>query len=186
MRSIPSRALVVGAIAVATLACASGGGTTGSPRTPNTVRVETGAGALELGVTNSDPTSERRVSGEPGRIWAALPAVFEELGVPVTTNVTASRMMGNTSHRVRGRQGGARISRNLYCGERMGVQNADSYEIVLRLLVQLRPADGQTAVVTSVEGTARPMATSGNEIHCSTTGQLDDRIVQLLTNRASS
>jgi hypothetical protein len=173
-------------LCAALVGCASGGRRSTEPQLEQTTRVQTGEGTVELRTTRSDPTNEFLVAGTPDGLWKALPVVYAQLEVPVTMRVPAERAIGNRAFRVRRKLGGTLLSRYLECGNRMGVSNADSYEVTVRLETRVLAAAGDSArLVTVVEGTARPTDVSGNPVSCTTTGQLEMRILDLVREQGA-
>ncbi|MHB1223031.1 MAG: hypothetical protein ACYC2G_03135 [Gemmatimonadaceae bacterium] len=169
---------------VVLMGCANGGRRTSEPHLEQTTRLQSREGTVELRTTRSDPSNEFMIAGTVDGLWRALPVVYAQLEVPVTMRVPAERAMGNRAFRARGRLGGTRLSRYLDCGNRMGLSNADSYEVIFRLETRVLDAVGDsTRLVTVVEGTARPVDVSGNPIACSTTGRLERRIVEMVTEQ---
>lgn len=178
-------ALLCAALVCAALAgCASGSRRSTEPQLEQTTRLQAGESTVELRTTRSDPTNEFMVAGTPDGLWKALPVVYAQLEVPVTMRVPDQRAIGNRAFRVRRQIGGMRISRYLECGNRMGLSNADNYEVTLRLETRVLAAAGDsTRLVTVVEGTAKPVDVSGSPIPCSTTGQLERRIVAMVAEQ---
>ncbi len=169
-------------------ACASGGGTRSGVEPADvqrTTRIESAEGSVVLRTTRSNPTNQFTVAGTLDQLWRAMPLVFAELGMPVTMRVPDQRAMGNPAFRVRRRLGGVRLSRYLDCGNQLGMLNADSYEVTLRL--EMRLAEGavadQSRLLTVVEGTARPMDVSGAPVNCTSTGQMEKQLLTLLTEQ---
>lgn len=175
-------------VAVLTLvlaACASGGSSTGAaPQVDQTTRVEGVAGATEFRTTRSDPTNQYAVAATADRLWEVLPAVYAQLKVPVTVQLQAERSIGNRAFEVRRQLGGVWLSRYLSCGERLGKPNADSYQLTLRIETQVLPGtDDGSRLMTIVDGTAKPMAGAGGAVVCSSTGQLEKRMLEMVTEQ---
>lgn len=174
---------------LALAACASGGRRDGEqrpvePTTEQTTRLETGEGTVELRTTRSDPTNEFPVDAPPDRLWKALPVVYAQLEVPVTMRLPEERAMGNRAFRTRRLLGGVRLGRYLDCGNRLGVSNAETYEVTIRLETRvLAAAGGGSKLATVVEGTAKPIDVSGGSVSCSSTGQLEKRLVTMVAEQ---
>lgn len=179
---LPAAALAI----VAALACSSGGSappTVAAPA-PTPMRVETSGGAVvDMSLTRSDPTGRFPIAATPDAVWAVLPGVYAELEIPVTTVVSSARRLGNPTHRVRRRLGGQRMSRFLSCGERLYQAVADTDNITLHLETVVSPAEGGALLTTVVEATARPIGVSGHPINCTSTGALEQRIVELIQEK---
>lgn len=168
-------------------ACASGGPSRKrvvEPTMEQTTRVQSTEGAVELRTTRSDPTNEFAIAATPDKLWKVMPVVFAQLEVPVTMRVPAQRVMGNRAFHVRRKLGGVHLGRYLDCGTRMGVINAETYEVTLRLEMHVLGASADDArLATVVEGTAKPVDVSGAPVFCTTTGQLEKRLVAMMTEQ---
>ena len=168
-------------------ACASRA--TGAPATPLAgggveIRdVRGGGGSLDI--TSEASVRDTVLSAGRAPIWAALPSVFETLGIETSTVDPGSLVIGNRgtrSTRVEGR----RMSGYLDCGSGFGGAYADRYQITLYLMVQLASrADGGTLVRTILDASARPRDVSGNAVHCRSKGTLERRVVELITENLS-
>jgi hypothetical protein len=131
------------------------------------------------------------VAGEPARApdtvavsdaraFAALPAVFEALPVPLSVVDSSSKVMGALRVLVRRPIGGQRLSLLLECGTGNYGPNAERYTVQLTLLAFVRPVDAtHSEVQTRVEGTASPNGLS-TTVRCSSTGRLEERFAELL------
>lgn len=169
-------------LSVVLLGCASGGSAERPAVTqaPQTTRVESGDGTMELRTVAVDPTNEYPIDATPDRLWQVMPAVFAQLQVPVTLQVQAERSIGNRSFEVRRQLGGVRLSRYMSCGEQLGNPNADSYLLTLRIVTRVLGGTGEKArLFTVVDGTAKPVAGSGGVVSCTSNGQLERRLVEL-------
>lgn len=169
--------------------CASGGSQVGDAATPReqTTRLETAEGTSELRAIGSDPRASFAMAAPPDRVFGALPVAYQELGLTPTTLNTGSRLIGVENAKVRRNLGGTRLSRYLSCGERMGVQVADSDEIFLTLQTQVAAGEGGSGSTlrTVVQASARATGSGGSLINCATTGALEARIVELVKTHAS-
>jgi hypothetical protein len=165
-------------------ACASSQGTAGAPPTEQTVHVSTATGSTgsTMSLTSGDDPSQRTIAAPVSRIWDALPAVYETLGLPITDRNVQAHSMGTTSFMVRRRLGDAPLSRYLDCGDTQGSPSANSYEVVLSVATSLTPAtNDSTAVSTNVTAMARPVFVSGEYVNCGSTRALEKRFFDLLS-----
>jgi hypothetical protein len=166
-------------------ACASSqGGTSVAPPTEQTVHVSTATGAAgsTMSMTQGDDPSLRTVAAPAARVWEALPAVYDSLGLPITDRNVQARSIGTTSFKVRRRLGDAPLSRYLDCGDTQGSPSANSYEVVLTVATRLAPAaSDSTAVSTTVSALARPVFVSGEYVNCGSTRALEKRFFDLLS-----
>ncbi|MEJ7813183.1 MAG: hypothetical protein WKG32_22425 [Gemmatimonadaceae bacterium] len=182
---------------LALAACASRQEDTGAAPAPTIgqtgTRVTTAGGGsgqtMTLESTSGPSTSAVSLRAARDVIWREIPAVYEELGIPLTKVDAASFVVGNEGMKVTRRLKGVPLSRFLQCGGAApGSANADTYEITLSVLSQLRPAtEGETQVVTTVDAAARPVAFNATStVACSSTGALERRLHDRLTERVKT
>jgi len=144
-----------------------------------------------------DPKSGRFGSGlgeESGRVpdtlavsaakvWAALPAVYEELGVPLTVVDSASLYLGSVRVTTRRPVGGLRLSMILECGTGNYGPNAERYTVQLTVVSGVRSLDaGHSTIETRVVGSASQNGLS-NSVKCGTNGMLEEKIVNMLRDK---
>ncbi len=114
------------------------------------------------------------------KVFAALPAVFASLPVPLTVVDTVARAMGAVRVTVRRPIGGERLSLLLECGSGSYGPNAERYTVQLTLLSLVRVIDAShTALDTRVSGLATQNGLSSS-VGCSSTGRLEDKLAALL------
>ena len=178
-----SRPRSVLALTLLASACASSGRSTGSADVVQTTRpVDTGAGGvqgMQLRSVTEDFARATTVGATPDAVFGVLPAVYEELKLPVATLVSAERRIASQNARFRERVGGERAARSLSCGTAAdGREAADSYELTLDIAtIAVASADGaSTEVKTVVSGLAKPVFTSGEPVRCASTGRVEERI----------
>ena len=165
-------------LAVVTAACASSSEPDTTPTPQLTERSVSISGAGEYGMTIfNEPGVASRTVGVPWRlVWGALEDAYAEMEVEVTYADPATRQMGNTGYRVR-RIEGQRVSTYLDCGMGLTGPNADNYDVTLSIMTRLDPATGDsTRIETTVDGSAKARATSGNSVHCRSRGELELRV----------
>jgi hypothetical protein len=187
MRSLPAWTLLL-----APLACAPAsrppatGAATGAPTTapttaPATMRVSTPGGTLNIRVRPDEMRSTFIVAAAPDRVWGALPAAFDSLGVPAGVVDVAARRYGTTGLRVRRRLGTTPVSRYFDCGQTQIGENADEYDVQLQVVATVTAGTaGTTNVEVLLDARARPVAFSQGYQSCSTRGTLDKRLVELV------
>ncbi len=168
--------------AVLLAACASSSRSPSpSPQPDQTVRIVGGAGNTgPMSIARTDDPSQRVMRIPAARIWNALPAVYDSLGLPITDRDVQARTMGSTSFKVRHRLGNVPLSRYLECGDTQGSPSADSYDVLLNVTTRLLPSGDTTAVVTRVDALARPVFVSGEYVNCGSTRALEKRFFDLL------
>lgn len=126
-----------------------------------------------------DPSSAVPLAGASAeQVWRLLPAVYDELGIPLRHIDPATRTLGNrsvTSSRV----GGERIAAFLRCGSQgMGPGGTGGYQLRLSVLTTVEDREGGAAVRTEVNGTAAG-ATSAS-VTCASSGALERRVAERL------
>jgi hypothetical protein len=171
--------------ALALAACASSSGAPEPVAQPVTMRAGTNAGNVTLRGTSVSAPNVVEVNAPVARVWQALPSVYEALRVPVTTVVTNDMLLGNYRVKVRRELGAAPLSRYLSCGSGSGGQNADTYDVTLTLLTQVAGGSGAAAsrVITTVEANAVSAAFGGAPVPCTSTGDLETRIADMIRER---
>lgn len=168
--------------AIVMLAACSAKSDPSASRDTQTVRVVGGAGATtQLTTTRSSGAVVGTFDMDLVRAWQALPSVYAELGVPITNRRVDVRSLGNSGFKVRRRLEGVPLTRYLDCGRAQGAPSAETYEIMLAVHTQLAAADdGRTTVTTLVDAMARPVNFAGEYSGCSSTGVLEQSIIDLL------
>jgi hypothetical protein len=172
MRVVPS--LLLFALA----SCASSGTTIEQPATTQTVRVTgSAAGNLSVGMSAATDAKATTLASAPADVWRVLPGVFESLAIPLSSIDDKTRVLGNTGFNIRRRLGSIPLPRLIDCGTTQGGPSAETYDIRLSVLTQVRAADGgASSIVTTVDAMGRPVAFSGEYVRCSSTSALETRI----------
>lgn len=173
--------LMLGTIAIVT-ACASGGASAPGSAGPitQTFGVAGTNDRMVISGGGSGPTVHA-LDATVDRVWRLLPAVFDSLGVPVTRVDPAQRVIGNEGFKIRQRLRDVPLSRYVDCGQTQIGPNADSYEVFMTLLVQVRPVPNNAAsssLVTTFEAAARPLTFSQGYSRCSTRATLEARLLE--------
>ncbi|HEV2129606.1 MAG TPA: hypothetical protein VGR27_00800, partial [Longimicrobiaceae bacterium] len=181
MRPIPP-ALLLAALAAACAPAASSPGdrTVG----PNAAIIESSTSVL-VRINNDESGMTRTLDAAPERVWAVLPAVYGELGIPVEVSDANARVIGNRRVTTR-RIGGERINTRVRCGnDGAGPSAMNGYLVQLSILTSLQPAAAEkTVLTTQIGGHATPIeGTSTSRVLCATTGRLEQRIAQLIAGR---
>lgn len=113
----------------------------------------------------------------PDRIWRVLPAAFDSIGVPVTQIDPVQRVMGNPGFKIRQRIGTVALSRYVDCGTTQIGPNADSYDVYLTVLVQVRPSGTGSVITTNFESAARPITFAQDYSRCTSRGSLEAKLL---------
>lgn len=175
-RMVLSALVMAGVSACAPAATGGGAGSTSGP----TRVLATGAGA-EIQIAEDAPVV-RTVPAAPEQVWAALPSVFQAVGITGGAAESGARIYGNRKLVVRRRLADQPVSRYLTCGRTSsGHAAADIYRIHLSVVTSVQPAAGggsqlQTEVTASAQNTE---GTSTTPVRCASTGALEERIARL-------
>lgn len=188
MRALPILSLAAPAAAAA-LAALGGCGPSNAPHAApprvETVRITNSAGGTSaISIMPSAQGYEASVAASPGPVWRALPAAYDSLKIPVTRLDSADRIIGGADLRVRRVLGKVRLSRYLECGTTQIDPNADSYEIHLSVLTRVHPAaSGGSMIATTVEAMARSVSFAAEWVRCTSKGELESRLVQVVMSQ---
>jgi hypothetical protein len=148
--------------------------------TVRTERVVTSSGGSGLAVTTANLDNNVRLlsTGTTAQVWAALPQVYEELGIPLTIKNDAQKVIGNEGWRTRRSIGRVPMQRYLDCGRSGTIENAETYNINMSILTTVTANPGGGAVVgTTIVATGRnPVTSSSQEVRCASQGDLEIRI----------
>jgi hypothetical protein len=170
MRRFQLAVLLAGATACAS---SSSSTTLGAP-TERTVAVDD----QNVYRTTVPPNAKAPIPAPPGRVFEALKAVYEELGVPPGTSDPSTGRFGNTDFWKTRRLGDQPMSTYLSCGESFTGPAANNYRIYISLVSIVRPdGKGGSEVETAFHAQAQNMeGTSADRIPCGSTGRLEERI----------
>ena len=176
------------AATVVVCACASGGNSSGSEppdlrATSQYTRVELPSGApIEIDWEHQHTYEETKLLVGVDKAWAAYPAVFGELDIEPGIVDSKQHVYGNAGVKMRNSLGRQRLSRYFDCGTTAGMSNADTYDVLVRVVSQVLAADaGVSTLRTQVEATAHANAVSGATVRCVSTGALEGRIAHMLS-----
>lgn len=179
------------ATALAVCACASGGSTntTDTPLMQERVemtRVETPQGVIQIDWHRERTYDETKLLVGVDKAWAAIPTVFGELGIDPNVIDSKQHVYGNAGTNYRRRIGTQRLSRYFDCGTTAGIANADEYDILVRVITQIIPAEADlSALRTQIEATGHATAVSGQVVRCASTGALEERIAHMVGDQAA-
>jgi len=175
-------------------ACSSAsGGKTASSESPDLrsteqyTRVETPGGqSIEIDWEHQHTYEETKLLVGVDKAWAAYPTVFGELGIEPGIVDQKQHVFGNAGIKIRGSLGRQRLSKYLECGTTAGMTNADTYDVIIRVVSQVVPADaGLASLRTQVEASAHASGESGSSVRCVSTGALEARIAHMMSELAA-
>ncbi len=187
-RSVYERcALVSGVLAVVSLmsGCASSPGSelaTGSAT--GLTHIEAAGGRYDLMLSKDRVTVRLPVAGAPSAAWAALPGVYQALGLPGSVLDARARVCGIARHSPAPKRiGGQLLSRFFTCGSGVTGSSADRDQLYLLLLSQVDSTARGTELLTRIDVYAEPRATHGGAVACESNGRLEQLLVDSLEAR---
>jgi hypothetical protein len=174
MRRISSVLLMVGSAS-----CASSSGRTDvGPPSERTVAVDD----QQVYRTSVLANAKVQIPAPPGRVFDALKAVYDDLGVPPGTHDPSTGRYGNSDFFKSRRFANEPLSTFLNCGESFTGPVANNYRIYMSLVSAVRPdGKGGSEVETAFSASAQNMeGSSSDRISCGSTGRLEERIRKTL------
>ena len=159
------------------VACASGGAGEKSQEPARSVVRVSDYQTAEL-FTEADRISVA-IPHPPEDVWAALPAVFDRLGIPVNQVARDQMTLGNTGLEARTIEG-KRMGSYLDCGTTFSGALANIYDVTLKVTSRVTPnPEGGALVVTTLDAWAEPRMTNGDAVHCRSKNKLEERIAEV-------
>lgn len=167
------------------VACASGH--QGTDRTADQVVRVVGPGGGQVRIRASDAARAHVIGHPVDRTWGALKAVFDSLEIPRDNLDDVQHVIGHSGTKAYRKLGIIPLTRIIDCGSTQGAPSADTYDVQIAVLTHLtRDKSGMTAMTTTVEAVGRPMAFSSEYVRCSTKGELEATLVDLVTARLAA
>jgi hypothetical protein len=163
--------------ALALAGCASSNSQPASTITDRVVMIDQNGHVYHS--TDVSTAQDFLVAAPPATTLAVLTQTYNDLHIPIATLSTESSQVGNKQFRVPGHSlAGHRLSLLLDCGVEptVGIQRADTYDVTMTVLSAAISSGSGTSVTTDVEGTAKSIGVSGDPLHCTTTGRLEEEI----------
>jgi hypothetical protein len=183
-----SRSLAAAAAAILLSGCASGTPAAEdrqSLRAPsNEIPADIRQGA-EITLRTDAYAIRGTVPAPPAQTFAALAAVYADLGIPVTATDPATMTLGNPRYTVTRRLGGTRMTEYLDCGDFRGIPNAEAYTVRMDIRSTVTAEGEGSVVATVIQATARSNdGTATQPVACRTLTKLEDRIAQATMRKA--
>ena len=146
-----------------------------------TVQTSPGEAGQQLELTRRANINSVALQVGVAEAWAALPPIFEALGLPITAADRNAHALSSVQ-RLR-RIGDKSVSSYFRCPGPYG-NLASSGDVYVSIQSQILPGDGGTGSTlrTQVDATARA-STGGNQVQCSSTGSVQQVIADALTKR---
>lgn len=157
--------------------------------TPVTQRVVMASGnTVSINTTTVNSGASSLVLAPLDSAWAALKAVYAELGIPATTLVDASHLIANESFKTRRRIGKVPMQNILDCGSSLGMPNAETYDIMMSISSYLvkNPKAGFN-LVTRIDATGKsPNFSREASVNCPSQGELEKLIGEMVRKKTGS
>ncbi|HEV2642891.1 MAG TPA: hypothetical protein VGT98_09300 [Candidatus Elarobacter sp.] len=129
---------------------------------------------------------DRDIPATVQQAWAALPAVYEKLGLSVTAYDSASHTIVGERLRTRRDFGSRQLRSVVDCGDIAGVPAVDRYEINLKVRTVIERAGQASAIRSMVDATAKPSAVSGELMRCTVKEGVADEVASTLAAMVQS
>jgi hypothetical protein len=165
--------------------------TTETTSSSSTASILTGGaanGALNIGTTNTYTAVAIDVPISPDSAFQVLSRAYSMLEIPVAP-VSTKRAVGNDEIKIRRRIAGIPMQNVLDCGDKMGLPNAETWDIHMNLLSYVQPGpNGGSQIFTRIQALGNPTDLSNRDLSpCSTKGELEkkigDTILKLVNNK---
>jgi hypothetical protein len=177
------------ALVAALAACKSGGSRTpdlatrgAPPELAITGASERGGSAISYRLDNNDGGTTRLIRATPAETWKTVLVTYNDLGLPITAVDADKRRVSSSQARTPRTLGRKPLRDYLDCGSGIAGPRVDSYDVAYTLVTAVLAAGADsTAVHTTLVASASSRGgTSSAPVACSTTGQLEKRIAQLV------
>lgn len=178
-------ATVVAALAAAAVAGCATMGSGGTYREPGMVAVITPDGTFMI-PTGAEARATPRVAVSAAAAWAALPGVYETLGIATDVLDPSRRQIGVTQHRFSGQILRRSLSDFFDCGMDPGLSAplADRAPINAQVVTSVVGVGEGAELRTDVTATARRPGGSAGTATCRSLGLLEVLIAKMVEERA--
>ena len=160
-------------------ACGGSGGVIATPA-PRVDRIHVESQHVDYDIASTAEGTEIRsvLQFSAADAWQAVPRVYADLSVPVESLDPAHRLLSGVAS-ARRVFASRPLSRLVDCGSTLMGPNADSYNVRLRLQIQVdSTGPAESRVRTLVTSTAS--SDGGITVRCSSTGQLERTLIDRL------
>jgi hypothetical protein len=173
-------ALVAACLVTASACASSGASSSGRPVTQTMGSADVG----RIAITTNSEADVTTLAFDADAVFRVLPSLFDSLGVTVNTLDPARRQIGNNGFKIRQRLGKAILSTLLDCGASQIGPNADGYDVYMSVMTTVTPnGAGSSRLATLVEAQARPVTFNQAYNRCTSKGNLEERLTNLVTRR---
>jgi hypothetical protein len=163
---------------VFSVACGASRAGTETSVTPVTTQLISSGGSLTVTGAASYTAIATSIPVRPDSAFKLLQAAYAKLEIPIAQVDPKARSIGNEGLKIRRRVGGLTMQSVLECGEKMGLPNAETWDIFLNIL-SFVAADGPegSSISTRIQATGHDPSVSGREqTSCGTKGELEAKI----------
>jgi hypothetical protein len=121
------------------------------------------------------------VRSSVSRVWTALAAAYDSVGIPITIVDGKQHLAGNQGFKLQRTLGKVPLSAYIDCGSNTFGRKADTYDVYLAVVTRVHATDSVTTeMITTVDAAARPMSFSQPYTKCESRGELETRIAGLV------
>ena len=175
-------------------ACASSGKSGGSETSvsPSTTSLTSPmassmGGRMDVTMSNEVTAIATHVPVSQDSAYALLIRAYVVLAIPVVP-VDQKRAIGNSALQIRRKLAGMPMQKIVDCGDKMGLPNAETWDIHMNILSYVQPAqDGTAQILTRIQALGSPPDLSNRDLsQCSSTGDLEKKISDLVLKLASN
>jgi hypothetical protein len=164
-------------------ACVTAAGTGAAEPGPE---VTTTQGGFRVSMAGTQRTVQSEIGAPVAEVWAVLPAVMEEAGLPGRAD-PATRTVSTPPRTVRGRLQGQPLTRLVDCGRgEFGAERAASGQVRMIVRATVQPSEeGGSRLETVVEAHVRDSSGGANDVlaPCRSLGVLEEAIAELVRAR---
>ena len=153
-----------------------------TPSPPTTIMIP--------GLRNRPPRILADTMGNPfevpapaAKVFAAATEAYQDLKIDIVIRDSVQLQVGNPIFDRRGNVAGKRMSLYVECGEDMMGSRADFNRIDLSLISFIKPAGNSAAVLRTVLLASAANVGVRGDLPCSTTGELERRLYQLVLKK---
>lgn len=154
----------------------------GGKATPGTVQPTSQSILIgsDVRMAANDANHTTQFSFPIDKVWKALPAAYDSIGLPLTVMDSRQHMIGNQGMKLRQKLGTVALSRYMDCGSAQNTPSADTYDVFLKVVSVVHTTDKGSELVTTMEAAAKPLTYAQEYSRCSPTGALQDKLATLV------
>jgi hypothetical protein len=122
----------------------------------------------------------------PDSLYEIIKRAYQILEIPITQQSPIDRSVGNDALKVRRKLGGLNMQQVLDCGEKLGMPNAETWDIWLSIFSTAVPdANGGSVVSTRIQAMGHETSRSNQDwVLCATKAELEEKIGNLVKSMA--